>query len=175
MRAAERPDGRMRVGTAASGGMRAASRAGGPMRAMRRDDGSILPLVLLGAFLGLTLIIVAIGATSLYLERKRLLSLADGAALAGAEAFDLAAVGPGGDWRAPNLDSGDVLGAVEDHLAVVPHRLEGLELVQAGTPDGRSARVVLAAEWRPPVVGAVLPEALRLEVSATARSVLVAP
>lgn len=151
------------------------SRTSERMRALRRDDGSILPLVLLGAFLGLTLIIVAIGATSLYLERKRLLSLADGSALAGAEAFDLAEVGPGGDWRAPNLDSGDVLVAVEDHLAVVPHQLEGLELVQAGTPDGRSARVVLAAEWRPPVVGVMLPEALRLEVTTTARSVLVAP
>ena len=106
--------------------MRAPQASDERMRGLRRDDGSILPLVLLGAFLGLTLIIVAIGATSLYLERKRLLSLADGAALAGAEAFDLAAVGPGGDWRAPNLDSADVLLAVEDHLAVVPHALDGL-------------------------------------------------
>lgn len=145
------------------------------MRALRRDDGSILPLVLLGAFLGLTLVIVVIGATSLYLERKRLLSLADGAALAGAEAFDLAEVVPGGEWRAPTLESADVALAVEDHLAVVPHQLEGLELVSAGTADGRTAQVVLAADWRPPVVGVVLPEALRIEVTTTARSVLVAP
>jgi hypothetical protein len=139
------------------------------------DDGSILPLILLGAFLGVTVIIVAIGATSLYLERKRLLSLADGAALAAAESFDLAAVGPGGGWRAPNLQPADVAAAVDAHLDAVPNGLDGLAVESATTPDGRSARVTLSSDWSPPVVGVILPEGFRIEATATARSVLVAP
>ena len=48
-------------------------------RLAARDEGSILPLILVYGMLGLALTLVVASATSLYLERKRLFTLADGA------------------------------------------------------------------------------------------------
>ncbi len=62
-------------------------------RMRRRDDrGSILPLVILYGILALALVLIVTAATSLYLEKKRLFTLADGAALVGAESFSLTEV-----------------------------------------------------------------------------------
>ena len=58
-------------------------------RDWRDDTGSTLPLVLFYAALAIGLILVVVAASSLYLERKQLFTLADGAALVGAESFDL--------------------------------------------------------------------------------------
>ncbi|TFD29087.1 hypothetical protein E3T49_11095 [Cryobacterium cryoconiti] len=76
------------------------------------DDGSTLILTIFYGFLAMVLILIVVAATSLYLERKRLLTLADGAALAGAEAFNLGEVtvagdGSGGVLR-PALSSAEV-------------------------------------------------------------------
>ena len=57
------------------------------------EDGSILPLVLGYAMLALVLILVTVDATSLYLAQKRLDSVADAAALAGADGFTLTIAG----------------------------------------------------------------------------------
>lgn len=51
------------------------------------DDGSTMPLVIFFGFLSLVLVLLVVAASSLYLERKRLFAVADGAALSGAEAF----------------------------------------------------------------------------------------
>jgi uncharacterized membrane protein len=64
--------------------------------ALHGDDGSTLILTVFYGFLALVLILVVVAASSLYLERKRLFTLADGAALAGAEAFPLESVVLGG-------------------------------------------------------------------------------
>ena len=53
------------------------------------DTGSTLPLVIFYGFLALALVLIVAAASSLYLERKRLFTLADDAALVGAESFDL--------------------------------------------------------------------------------------
>ncbi|MBC7443712.1 MAG: hypothetical protein H7311_14530 [Ramlibacter sp.] len=148
-------------------------------RALERpgaEEGSILLLTIFYAFLALVLILVTVAATSLYLERKRLLTLADGAALAGAEAFDLSAVGVTTDGSGPMLRpallSADVHAAAAEYLATAPHgSIAGLELTGAGSPDGRSATVSLSAYWRPPVLAVVLPAGVPLEVTAVARSV----
>lgn len=60
----------------------------------RDDRGSILPLVAGFGTLALAVVLLVSAATSLYLERTRLYTLADGAALAAAESFDLASVRP---------------------------------------------------------------------------------
>src|SRR5690554_3716721 len=52
-----------------------------------REDGSTLLLTIFYGFLSLALVLVVVAITSLYLERKRLFSVADSAALVGAEAF----------------------------------------------------------------------------------------
>ena len=144
------------------------------------DRGSTLPLVIFYGALSLVLVLLVIAATSLYLERKRLFTLADGAALVGAEAFDLSqvsmvrAVGnsSGSDEIALDLESPDIASAVTEYIAASPsNHFDGLRLTQAETVDGRSATVGLSAQWRPPVLTLLVPDGLRIEVTAVARSV----
>jgi hypothetical protein len=147
------------------------------------DEGSILPLVIASCALGLAVILMVSAASSLYLERARLFSLADAAALAGAESFDvdggggLAAPGDVGDGGAlPTLTDDGVAVAAAGFLADEPtDGLRGLHLDRAETPDGRSARVTLSATWIPPVVSLLAPDGVRIDVTSTARSVLVGP
>lgn len=137
-----------------------------------RDEGSTLVLTIFYGFLGLVLILLVVAATSLYLERKRLFTLADGAALVGAEAFDLADVVATPAGHRPVLESVDVASAVHGYLAGNPiGDFEALSVERADTVDGRSATVTLSAYWRPPVVSLLVPEGLRIEVTAVARSV----
>ena len=142
------------------------------MRRPRGDDGSTLPLMIFYGFLSLVLVLMVVAATSLCLERKRLFTAADGAALVGAEAFELDAVQqtPGG--VRPLLQSTDVAAAVTDYVAgSAGSPFESLEVLRAESADGRSATVELAAYWRPPVVSLLVPDGFRIEVTAVARSV----
>ena len=139
---------------------------------MRDDEGSILPLTIFYGFLSLVLILLVVAATSLYIERKRLFTVADGAALAGAEAFQLDAVTQTSAGFRPSLKSEDVAAAVSDYLASAPHDdFESLHIDRAETVDGRSATVELSAYWRPPVVSLFVPDGVRIDVTALARSV----
>jgi hypothetical protein len=139
---------------------------------MRDDGGSILPLTIFYGFLSLVLILLVVAATSLYIERKRLFTLADGAALVGAEAFPLDAVAPTASGYRPTLKTPDVAAAVADYIAATPHdRFESLSIDRAETVDGRSATVALSAYWRPPVVSLLVPEGFRIDVTVLARSV----
>lgn len=136
------------------------------------DRGSILPLTIFYGFLCAVLILLVVAATSLYLERKRLFTLADGAALVAAEAFELDAVtmSPGGP-RA-TLESVDVAAAAAGYLATAPTSgFESLAVERAETVDGRSATVQLSAYWRPPLLTALVPQGIRIDVTAVARSV----
>lgn len=145
-------------------------------RLRTEDDGSILPLIAGYAALSLVVVLLVTAATSLYLERKRLFSLADGAALVGAESFDLAAVRPAGaasEGRGPRLTTSGVQRDVTAYLAQAPTAdLTALTLESADTIDGLSATVTLSSSWSPPVVTLFIPEGIRLEVTATARSVI---
>jgi hypothetical protein len=139
----------------------------------RTEDGSALPLVVVFGAIALVLVLVVAAATDLYLERKRLFTLADGAALVGAESFALDAVrpGPSGGLR-PQLRPGEVHDAVAAYLAAEPaDAFEGLRLEAATTADGRSAAVSLSSQWRPPVLTVFVPDGIRISVTATARSV----
>jgi uncharacterized membrane protein len=144
-----------------------------PHQGLARDDGSTLLLTIFYGFLALVLILVVVAATSLYLERKRLLTLADGAALAGAEAFPLDSVAPdpGTGQLAPALAPAEVDAAVRAYLAAAPDGFESLRVTRATSVDGVSATVSLSAYWRPPVLTLVLPAGVPLEVTAVARSV----
>jgi hypothetical protein len=139
---------------------------------LREETGSILPLVAFYSFLCIVLVFLVSAVTSLYLERERLYSVADAAALAGAEAYDLAAVRVVEGHPRPVLESSSVRSAVSDFLAApVAAGIEGLEVEQAMSSDGRSATVRLSAIWRPPVVSMLVPAGLRIRVTSTARSV----
>jgi uncharacterized membrane protein len=138
---------------------------------LRDDRGSTLPLVAFYTFLALVLILLVVAATSLYLERKRLFTLADGAALVGAEAFDLDEVSLTAAGPRPTLETADVAAAVNDYLTSVPTDFESLTVERAETIDGRSATVALSAYWRPPVLSLLVPQGFRLDVTTVARSV----
>ncbi len=132
----------------------------------------MLPLTMVYGALALMLILVAVAATSLYLERKRLFTLADGAALAGAEAFALEAVIVEPARIRPTLTPQAVEIAVRHYVASAPHeRFEDLAITEVTSVDGQSATVTLRAEWRPPILVLVLPSGIPLEVTAVARSV----
>jgi uncharacterized membrane protein len=140
---------------------------------LRRDEaGSILPLTVFFGFLALVLVLLVVAASSLYLERKRLFSLADGAALVGAEAFELDDVRQTPAGVRPLLRSTDVAAAVTEYVAgAAGARFESLKVLRAESGDGRSATVELAAYWRPPLVSLLVPDGVRIEVTAVARSV----
>ncbi|MFO7691090.1 MAG: pilus assembly protein TadG-related protein [Cryobacterium sp.] len=140
--------------------------------AARDEDGSTLILTVFYAFLALSLILVVAATTSLYRERTALFSLADGAALAGAEAFNVDAVAPGAAGAAPVLLSADVAAAVAAYLDRAPHSgFDGFTMTSAASVDGTTARVTLSSYWTPPVWTELLPRGVRVEVTAEARSV----
>jgi hypothetical protein len=141
------------------------------MRAVRGEEGSILPLTIFYGFLALVLILLVVAASSLYLERKRLFTLADGAALAGAEAFTLDDVSVASGGPRPRLRSPAVAAAVRGYLAAAPNDVDSLQVERAVTTDGRSATVELSGYWRPPVLTVFVPAGVRIEVIAVARSV----
>lgn len=136
------------------------------------EGGSMLPLTIFYGFLCTVLILMVVATTSLYLERKRLFTLADGAALVAAEAFELDDVTLTPDGPRATLDSADVALAAAGYLAAAPTSgFESLTLDRAETVDGRSATVALSAYWRPPLVTALIPQGIRIDVTAVARSV----
>ena len=135
----------------------------------RPDDeqGSVLLLTLGYAVLALVAVLICVDATDLYLAQKRLDSLADAAALAGAEGFTLAF----DDSAAPTARlSADRVRAQAE--AMVTDVGGDAVLVAAGTPDGLSARVTVAGVWHPPVLTVFVPDGLGLEATATSRTAL---
>ncbi|NNC11113.1 hypothetical protein HII28_04370 [Planctomonas sp. JC2975] len=139
---------------------------------LRDERGSTMPLIIFFAFLCLTVVLLASAATSLYLERERLYAVADGAALAGAESYDLGDAAVVDGHPRPTLRSTEVSDAVDDYLGSAAARgFDGLVVERASTEDGRSATVRLSAVWHPPVVSVLVPAGLRIAVTSTARSV----
>jgi uncharacterized membrane protein len=130
------------------------------------EHGSMLPLTLAFAALVIALLLVCANATSLYLAQKRLDSLADAAALAGADGFSLSLEGE--EVRA-RLDDAAVREQAEAVLLASPVEAE---LVDAASPDGVSARVAIAADWRPFVLGLPIPAVVSLDSVATSRTAL---
>ena len=142
------------------------------MRRARSDDGSILPLTACFGALALVLVLLVTAATSLYLERKRLFTLADAAALTAAESFALADLELTPDGPRPVLTPPAVREAAADFVGRMPAGgLDQLRILEATTTDGRSATVTLASRWRPPVLTLFLPEGVHVEVTSVARSV----
>jgi phage tail sheath gpL-like len=142
------------------------------LRHARHEDGSTLLLAIFYGMFSLLLILIVAAATSLYLERKRLYSLADAAALVGAEAFELSSVSLDSGAPALTLRSPQVHTEVSEFLEDNPvGTFDGLTLEKAESPDGRSATVTVSSVWRPPVLTLFVAGGIRLEVTAVARSV----
>lgn len=124
------------------------------------DGGRILLLTLAFVAFAIALVGVVASASAVHLDRKRLADLADLLAADAAQAVSERRLYTGEGPAAPRpgegllvLDDDGVAAAVEaylaDHPAAAP---DGLAVVEAGSPDGRSARVELAAPSRPPLL-----------------------
>ncbi|WP_460782230.1 pilus assembly protein TadG-related protein [Microbacterium shaanxiense] len=130
------------------------------------EDGSVLPLLLGYVVLAVAVIFVCTCATDLYIAQKRLDSLADAAALAGADGFTL--VVDGESVRAELTDAG----VHEQAVAIVGAVTTDAALVSASAPDGVTARVTVAAAWHPPLLSPFVPGGVPLEATATSRTAL---
>jgi len=134
-------------------------------RVARDETGSTLLLTIGYCMLGLAIILVVASATTLYLERKRLFTVADGAAWA------LDSVRVDGDRLTLDLRDAEVSRAAGEYLASAATGLDDVVLVSATSADGRSATVTLRSVWHAPISTDLLPVEVPIEVTVTARSV----
>ena len=144
-----------------------------------RDDGQVMILALAFGLLAILLVGVVVSATAVHLERKRLLAVADLAALEAADAMD-----PARYYRDEPVDAGgspvtltpaDVSAAVESYLRTAPAaaRFDDLQLVEATTRDGRTVVVTLRAVADVPLLSvatAAWSDGVELVVTARARA-----
>jgi len=156
---------------------RARGRVGG-VRHGRDDDGQVMILSLGFAVLALLLVLVVTAATGVHLDRKRLLALADMAALSAADQVGNGYFGGPEDRGQAGvpLTEQTVRAAVEQYVREHPEpaaRWDGVRVLEATTPDGRSAVVRLGAVTQPPVLTWVLApwtDGVALEVEGSARA-----
>lgn len=139
---------------------------------LREEEGSVLLLTIFSAILALAVILGVMAASSLYIERKRLFTVADGAATAAAEAFSLDSVTFVDGRPRINLTDDQVDTEARQYLAVAGSAGSiPISLVSAQSEDGRSATVTLAGQWYPPMASLFFPQGIELTVSASARTV----
>lgn len=171
------------------GPTQAAPRAGwsraGRVRRAGDDSGQVLLLALVYGLVAILLVLVVVAASAVHLDRKRLLALADAAALDAADAVDepayFAATGAGGIDAVPITDR-TVRESVTAYLQRqdAPSRFVGLavDTSATGTPDGETAVVVLTARsvpFLPDVVAGRYRAGVPLRVAASAVSQTVLP
>lgn len=129
------------------------------MRTRWRDDRGQLSVLVLGlTVIAMTLIIGGLAVTSVQISRMRLLDAADSAALGATDdgAERIYDEGVGSDLP---LDDTTVRESAATHLAERsrPHGLESWAVAPGtGSPDGRTAVVVLTGEADLPLIGGLL-------------------
>ena len=146
--------------------------AGGRGRADPREETGSISLFILGlSVIAMLLIAGTVAVTSAHLSRMRLLDLADGAALSAANALDESAYDQGVGESVP-LSNQSVR---ERAAAYVGSRPRPGSIAQwrlapgTGTPDGRTAVVVVVGEAELPMIGPALRD-LGLSVTITVQS-----
>ncbi|RPF22435.1 hypothetical protein [Myceligenerans xiligouense] len=125
------------------------------------ESGRIWLLTAAFVMFAAALVGVVASATAVHLDRKHLADLADMLATDAAQAVDehrlyTGEPAPAGAPGAGTLvlDDRGVAAAVDRYLAEHPGAApDGLTVVSATSPDGRSARVALASPSRPPLLG----------------------
>lgn len=134
----------------------------------RDDRGSVLPLILVYLLVAFGLVAVAADVAAVHLQRNRLISLADAAALDAADALDAerfylngAGQEPGGrpDAGVVPVSDSTVQDSVASFLIVAQAagRFDDLAVVEpTGARDGRSVQVTLSAQARLPILTVVV-------------------
>ena len=157
-----------------------ATTIGGSRRAAG-DDGQVMILTLGFVVVALLLLTVVVSAAGVHLERKRLLALADLLALEGADAVgDDRYFVPGAGQEAAGtgglpLTDVSVRASVDGYLqenAAAAEAWDEFAVLDASTPDGKSAQVRLGAVVRPVLMSWVLApwsDGIALEAESVAR------
>lgn len=125
--------------------------------------------------LSLLVVTVVMAVSAVYIEHKRLLSVADSAAVAAADTFSLGEVQMSGSAPVTVLSDRAVRDAVASHLSrtSASEQFHNLRVdPSTGTADSRTARVVLNAVVHPPIVNVLVPDGIPITVSSNARSQL---
>ena len=129
--------------------------------------GSLLPLIGGAAIFLLAIIFGAASATSLLIERQRLSSLAEGAAVYASESFDPQNVRMSANGVVAPLTSQQVRSATLSYFSRVgSDNLDGVSLNHALTPDGRHVEVSISSLWKSPLASDFFPLSLRISVTA---------
>jgi Putative Flp pilus-assembly TadE/G-like len=143
-----------------------------PTTRARRDERGSISLFILGlSLIAMLLIAGTVAVTSAHLSRMRLLDVADGAALSAANALDDSAYDRGVGESVP-LSNRSVQERAATYLTSRPRPASTGRWrlgPGTGTPDGRTAVVVVVGEARLPMIGPALRE-LGVSVTITVES-----
>ena len=144
-----------------------------PVKEQPNEDGQMIVLIIGYVLIALLVTTVVMGASSVYIEHKKLLSLADGASVAAADSYTLGQVETAGGTPTATLSGDRVRNVAQDYLERSGsfERFDGLAVAPGtGSPDSSTAVVVLGARVHPPLVNFLVPDGFRVEASSTARS-----
>lgn len=126
------------------------------------DEGSVLLLGIGLVIVCLLAVVVVVDASAAFLQRRALMSLADGAALAGAQAIDLDHYYAHGATTGTRLTGAGVVSAARAHLAAADPEVT----IEQIATDGVSVRVRLSMPVRLPFLGSGRTEVVRAQGSA---------
>ena len=133
-----------------------------PTQRLADDEGSVLLLGVGLVVVCLLALVMVVDATSAYLQRRSLISLADGAALAGAQAIVLDHYYAHGATTGTRLTGAGVVAAARAHLAAAGPEVT----IEQIATDGVHVRVRLSAPVRLPFLSAGRSEVVRAQGSA---------
>jgi uncharacterized membrane protein len=137
------------------------------------EDGQITVLTIGYVVLALLLASVVMAVSAVYLEHKKLLSMADGASVAAADSYTLGQMETKAGTPSAVLNGGRVRTVVMDYLTKNDafSRFEGLAIEPStGSADGSTAVVVLSAAVHPPIVNFLVPDGIAIQAESTARA-----
>ncbi len=137
------------------------------------ERGQTMVLIIGFTLIALLLASVVAAASAVYIEHKKLLSMADGASVAAADSYTLGGTAEGSSRPAAVLTNERVRNVTASYLKRnnAYARFDGLAVGGGtGSPDSSSADVVLTAVAHPPVVSFLLPDGIPIEARSTARS-----
>lgn len=133
----------------------------------------MMVLIIGYVLLALLVTTVVMAASSVYIEHKKLLSMADGASVAAADSYTLGQLESGAGSPTAVLNGSRVRSVAMDYLNRnnAFGRFGNLSIEPAtGSADGSTAVVVLSAAVHPPIVNFLVPDGIRIEAESTARS-----